>query len=151
MKKIALASEIFLYSAFGGVLLLFSISGCSFLQQQTIAPGGVYSGDPFLMGVDQTLVETKASMSGFLSWAQDNKAALATHNSSVLVAAEKIRTTAPGWFTNAYNLRAAYLAARQEADPSAITVQSNALSSAISQLEAQSASTTAITNSIKLP
>lgn len=121
----------------GPSLILYS--SCS---TPTIAPGGDYSGDPFLVGVDESLVQSKAELGGFLSWLQQNRDLLAKNNMSVLVAGERIRTNAPLWFTNAYALRGAFIAARTD-------LNSNLLNGAISQLQAQAASTTAITNSIK--
>lgn len=131
-------------------LLLLCPIGCSFIQKQTIAPGGAYSNDPYLLGIDQTIVETRDDLDGFLHWLQENQPTLWQNNKSVLVAGERIRTNAPTWFTNIYNLRGAYLTARQEADPAAANAASNALSSAASQLSAQSASAQAITNNVVL-
>jgi hypothetical protein len=120
-----------------GIALLTAAS----CQKQNIAPGGVYSGDAFLLWVDSTLVNSKIALTYFLQWCGDNDAALQQNNKSVILAGESIRTNAPTWFTNAFSLRNAYLSTRSATD-------SNALQAAVSQLDAQSKSSNALTNSV---
>jgi hypothetical protein len=103
----------------------------------------------FMLASDKTLVDTRDTLSAFLTWELQNRQVLAGVAPNVTGVADNIRDQAPLWFTNAYVARAAYIAAFK-ANPSTAGPASNAFAASVSALSAQSAAVKTITNSVKL-
>jgi len=74
-----------------------------------LAPGGAYSGDPFLYWADSTVGATSSALDAFESWELQNYIYLETNSPAVVAAAEVIRTNAPVYYQDYVTARAAYL------------------------------------------
>lgn len=91
-----------------GLLLLLAtlVLSCG---RTTLAPDGPYQGDKFLYESDRTLVESKKTFEEFIDWTRANASQLqAAGRKDVIGTAEHIQTNAPGWFFQAYSVRAVY-------------------------------------------
>lgn len=126
--------------------------------KQTLAPGGAYSTidtntgqalGPFVFAMDKTLVDSKDTLTAFLTWELQNRGSLTGGLHSVTVAADQIRLQAPAYFTNAYNLRSNYLWIVANA-PAQVAAASNSFSVTVSTIQALSSSSGALTNAFHL-
>jgi hypothetical protein len=73
-----------------------------------LAPGGVYSGDPFLYWADQTVVTTTTALDDFEAWELVNYSYLTANAPGVVETAEIIRTNAPACYNDYLSARSAY-------------------------------------------
>ena len=106
-----------------------------------LAPGGAYSGDPFLYWADSTVGATSSALDAFESWELQNYSYLETNSPAVVAAAEVIRTNAPAYYQDYVTARAAYLSLADSATSNALlgvvmdytNLQSGAVTNAIAR------------------
>ena len=117
-----------------GAGLLFN--GCA----TQLAPGGAYSGDPFLYWADSTVAATSSALDAFESWELQNYSYLSSNSPAVVSAAEVIRTNAPVYYQE-------YLTARSAYTNLLTTATSNSLLSIV--ISYTNLQTSAVTNAIR--
>lgn len=132
-----------------GVLLLGVIVSLPLGCKTNLDPAGVYHGDTFLFNAERVIGDSGEALNNFVTWEMNNRSILTGKLHSVTVAADAIRLNAPLWFTNATISRDVYsnsVALRQGAGT--IAAASNALNANITQLQTQTLSTRALTESV---
>jgi len=143
------------FALFAGSVLLgaalcactLGLPGCA----TQIDPAGVYgpsgefgtNNNFFILSVDKTLGDSKQTLNAFVTWELQNRPSLPA---SVTKVADTIRDEAPLWFTNAYIARSNYVFLWRS-NPGAASAASNVLQASVSQISAQAAASSAITNS----
>lgn len=126
-------------------LMLWLVAGC----KTKLDPAGAYHGDTFLFTADRTIVDSKDALSGFLTWEMQNRSQFTNNLREITHIADTIRINAPFWFSNAVIARNAYSNAAA-LRLSTVSLTSNALVANISQLQAQTLSLRAVTNSVTI-
>lgn len=131
---------LFILMATACMLPVLYFQGCA----TKLDSAGVYAqpngGGMFLFTVDKTLVDSKETLYAFVNWELQNRPTIPP---AVTKAADTIRDQAPLWFTNAYNLRAAYVTLMNVNSPQTITASNN-LASATSLISAQATAASAL-------
>jgi len=130
-------------------LMGLALPGCA----SKLDSSGVYAqtngGGMFLFTVDKTLVDSKDTLTAFVTWEYQNRATISAVIPNVTKIADTIREQAPTYFTNAYQLRGAYLASFAN-NAASQTVASNNLAASVQTINALAMSAGQLTNSLSL-